>query len=135
MGAPVEPGGDRGEELVAACIPSVDEPTQMLELEGGQVARGFELGAEALVEALTLLAAESLTEVPQNHELATFAPKVDRATARIDWARTAQQVEWHIRGMDAVPGAWSEQEGQAVKLFRPTAQPGGAMTQLRVGAG
>ena len=84
-----------------------------------------ELGAEALVEALTLLAAESLTEVPQNHELATFAPKVDRATARIDWARTAQQVEWHIRGMDAVPGAWSELEGQPVKLFRPTAQPGG----------
>lgn len=80
-----------------------------------------ELGAEALLEALTLLAAGSLEEIPQDDARATFAPKVDRATARIDWSRTAQELEWHVRGMDAVPGAWSELEGEPVKLFRPSA--------------
>jgi methionyl-tRNA formyltransferase len=79
-----------------------------------------ELGAEALLEALELMAGGELEETEQDHELATFAPKVDRATARIDWTRGASEVALHVRGMDAVPGAWSELEGAPVKLFRPS---------------
>lgn len=79
-----------------------------------------ELGAEALVEALALLAAGDLDEVEQDHAQATFAPKVDRDVARVDWIRPAREVALHVRGMDAVPGAWSEVEGVPVKLFRPT---------------
>lgn len=92
---------------------------------GGETAselsvRLSELGAEALVEALALLAAGDLEEVEQDHALATFAPKVSREVARVDWTRPAREVAWHVRGMDAVPGAWSEVDGVAVKLFRPT---------------
>ncbi|MCG6989850.1 MAG: methionyl-tRNA formyltransferase [Gemmatimonadetes bacterium] len=79
-----------------------------------------ELGAEALLEALELMAADQLEETEQDDALATFAPKVDRATARIDWTRRASEVALHVRGMDAVPGAWSELEGVPVKLFRPS---------------
>lgn len=82
-----------------------------------------ELGAEALVEALALLAAGDLTEAEQDHAAATFAPKVGREVARIAWARPAPEVAWHVRGMDSVPGAWSELDGVAVKLFRPTVVP------------
>lgn len=78
-----------------------------------------ELGAEALLEALALMAADQLEEQEQDHTLATFAPKVDRATARIDWTRAASEIALHVRGMDAIPGAWTELEGTAVKLFRP----------------
>ena len=80
-----------------------------------------EVGAEALVEALMLLEAGVIEEREQDESLATYAPKIDRATARIDWAREAVAVGNFIRGMDAVPGAWSELEGQPVKLFRPEA--------------
>jgi methionyl-tRNA formyltransferase len=83
-----------------------------------------ELGAEALVEALTLMTAGQLQEVEQDHALATFAPKVDRQTARVDWSRPAGELAWHVRGMDAVPGAWSELDGAPVKLFRPAAVQG-----------
>lgn len=78
-----------------------------------------EVGAEVLLEALALLAAGEAVETEQDHERATFAPKVNRAVARVDWARTATELAWHIRGMDSVPGAWSEVEGAPVKLFRP----------------
>jgi methionyl-tRNA formyltransferase len=78
-----------------------------------------ELGAEALLEALELMAGGELEEVEQDHDRATFAPKVDRAVARIDWTRPAREVALHVRGMDAVPGAWTELDGAPVKLFRP----------------
>jgi methionyl-tRNA formyltransferase len=79
-----------------------------------------ELGAEALVEALALLSAGQIEEEEQDHALATHAPKVGREVARVDWTRPAGELAWHVRGMDAVPGAWSELEGIPVKLFRPT---------------
>lgn len=79
-----------------------------------------ELGAEALVEALTLLSAGQVREVEQDHDIATFSPKVDRDTARIDWSRTAAEIALHVRGMDQVPGAWSILDEKPVKLFRPT---------------
>jgi methionyl-tRNA formyltransferase len=82
-----------------------------------------ELGAEALVEALALLEEGLAEEVEQEHALATFAPKLDRETARVDWLRPARELEWHLRGMDEEPGAWSVLRGEAVKLFRPLAEP------------
>ncbi len=82
-----------------------------------------EVGAEALVEALVLMEGGVIEEREQDESRATYAPKVDRATARIDWAREAGAVSDFIRGMDAVPGGWSELEGHPVKLFRPEAEP------------
>jgi len=78
-----------------------------------------EVGASALVEALTLLAVEGVEEVEQEHEHATYAPKIDRATARIDWSRPAQELAWHVRGMDMIPGAWTTLDDEPLKLFRP----------------
>jgi methionyl-tRNA formyltransferase len=83
-----------------------------------------EIGAEALVEAIALLAAGA-DEREQDHGAATFAPKIDASTARIDWSRSAEDVSRLIRAMDAVPGAWSEIRGARVKLFRPVALPEG----------
>ncbi len=108
----------------------VEEPILEGETASELTVRLSEVGAEALVEALALLAAGGVEEVEQDHAAATFAPKVDRASARIIWQRAAVEVANHIRGMDAVPGAWSELDGAPVKLFRPEAlRPAG------VGAG
>jgi methionyl-tRNA formyltransferase len=82
------------------------------------------VGAEALIEALALMEAGLLDDVGQNHDRATYAPKLTRELARIDWGRPTTDVANHIRGMDTVPGAWSELDGQAVKLFRPSPAEG-----------
>jgi methionyl-tRNA formyltransferase len=78
-----------------------------------------ELGAEALVEGLALLSTGQVEEVEQDHSLATFAPKVDRAAARIDWSLSAREVGCLVRGMDTTPGAWTRLDQLPVKLFRP----------------
>jgi methionyl-tRNA formyltransferase len=101
----------------------LEEPIGPEETASDLRMRLSEIGAEALVEALVLLEAGVIEEREQDESRATYAPKVDRATARIDWARESAAVSNFIRGMDAVPGAWSELEGHPVKLFRPEADP------------
>jgi len=78
-----------------------------------------EVGAEALIEALALLEAGVLDEVEQDHRKATFAPKVGREMARVDWGRPASELGWHLRGLDELPGAWSTLGGEPMKLFNP----------------
>jgi methionyl-tRNA formyltransferase len=86
-------------------------------------ARLSELGAEALVEALGLLEAGMLVPTEQDHARATYAPKLGRESARVDWSASAVAVARHIRGMDHVPGAWTTLDGAAIKLFRPAVSP------------
>ena len=75
-----------------------------------------ELGANAMVEVLANLPAYA--PQPQDDALATYAPKIDKAEARIDWTRSAQEVMRHIHGLAPFPGAWFELEGERVKLLR-----------------
>lgn len=100
-----------------------EEPIAPEETATDLSTRLSEIGAEALVEALVLLEAGVIEEQEQDESLASYAPKVDRAIARIDWELPSSTVSNFIRGMDAVPGAWSELEGRPVKLFRPEADP------------
>ena len=78
-----------------------------------------ELGADLVAETLARLEAGPVDEVEQDHTAATYAPKVDRTAARIDWTRDSGAVGCLIRGMDDVPGAWTVWKGQPVKLFAP----------------
>ena len=78
-----------------------------------------EMGGRLMGETLRRLAAGPVEESEQDHEAATFAPKVDRAAARIDWRRGAGELANLIRGMDDVPGAWTRLAGNPVKVFSP----------------
>jgi len=89
----------------------------------GLSSRLAEIGAAALVEALALISVGGIEGVEQDHDAATFAPKIDRETARIDWSLPAEEIGRHVRAMDSVPGAWSMLAGAAVKLFGPTPSP------------
>jgi methionyl-tRNA formyltransferase len=99
----------------------VREPILPGESAGELSLRLSEVGAAALVETLLLLDAGVAEEVEQDHAAATFAPKVDRSSARIDWSLPAPEVAALVRGMDPVPGAWAELGADPVKLFRPSA--------------
>jgi len=83
-----------------------------------------EVGAAALVEALALLAIGELVETEQDESRATYAPRLTRDDARIDWSLDAETIGRWIRGLDEVPGAWTTWEGREVKLYRPLPVPG-----------
>jgi len=97
----------------------VAEPIGPEETASDLAARLSELGAATLVEALALLEAGQLEEVEQEHARATYAPRITRAGARVDWSRDAVSVANWIRGLDEEPGAWTVHRGQELKLFRP----------------
>lgn len=85
---------------------------------GGELTeRLAELGAGALVEALTLLEGEELRPVPQDQAQATYAPKVDRTVARLEWSRDGATLARAVRAFDPEPGAWATLRGETVKLF------------------
>ncbi len=76
-----------------------------------------EMGAEAIVEAVTRMDLGAIEEVPQDESLVTYAPKIDRAQARLDFTQSATQVSREIRAYDPKPGAWAMVRGGEVRLF------------------
>jgi methionyl-tRNA formyltransferase len=82
-----------------------------------------EIGAEALIEALALRELGEITEREQDESQATFAPRITRGTAHVDWSDNAVAVGRHIRALDAIPGAWSSHRRADLKLFRPLPEP------------
>ena len=98
-------------------IHQVHTPIPADETYGELQMRLAELGALALIEALALIGMGSVAETPQDDSLATFAPKVDRAMTRVDWAGGASDVARTIRAYDPKPGAVSTVNGTEVKLF------------------
>lgn len=116
----MEAGLDSGPVLLQA-----EEPIAPEESASELASRLAEIGAEAMIEALLLLESGDSTETPQDHARATYAPKLERGMARVDWTRPAPELARLIRGLDDHPGAWSPLEGRGpVKLFRPVAHAG-----------
>ena len=75
------------------------------------------LGAEALVDWLD----NPTPPQPQPADGATYAAKIDKAEARIDWSSAADQVERQARAFNPVPGAWFEANGERIKLLEAAA--------------
>ncbi len=108
----MDAGMDSGPILHQVATPIAPEET------GGELAvRLAELGAEALIEALTLLEETGIEPKPQDHARATFAPKIKREEERLDWSCPADAVARKIRAFDPKPGAWTGARGKALKLF------------------
>jgi methionyl-tRNA formyltransferase len=83
------------------------------------------LGADLMGRALGGLERSALRFAPQPAGGATYAPKIDKAETRIDWARAWQAVHDHCRGLAPFPGAWFELAGEGgeavrVKVLRTT---------------
>ncbi len=76
-----------------------------------------EVGAEAIVEAITLLDLGDDVAAQQDPALVTYAPKIDRARARLDFTANALHVFRAIRAFDPRPGAWCVVNDTEVRLF------------------
>jgi len=97
------------------------------------------MGAEAIVDALARR--DALSPEPQPDEGVTYAEKIDKAEAAVDWTRPAVEVDRQIRGLSPFPGAWTLIGGERVKLLgsrraEGSGQPGEALTgDLRIACG
>ncbi|MBL9048935.1 MAG: methionyl-tRNA formyltransferase [Tabrizicola sp.] len=74
------------------------------------------MGARLIVEALQKL--PELKPEPQSANGVTYATKIDKAEAHVDFSRPAVEVDRLIRGLSPFPGAWIDVRGERVKLLR-----------------
>ncbi len=106
----MEAGLDTGPVLLRVATPiEAEETTAVLH------DRLSDIGAEAIVDALARL--PELTAEPQPDEGVTYAHKIDKAEARIDWREPAADIDRKIRGLSPFPGAFIEIDGQRIKLL------------------
>ena len=72
-------------------------------------------GADLIVEVLSNL--PNLVPEPQPEQGVTYAKKIDKAEAEIDWSEPAERVDHKIRGLSPFPGAWSVHNGERIKVL------------------
>ncbi|WP_054008150.1 methionyl-tRNA formyltransferase [Cypionkella psychrotolerans] len=95
------------------------------------------IGAKLIEAAIDQL---PLQGIPQSEQGVTYATKIDKAEARVDWSKPAAMVDRQIRGLSPFPGAWCEINGERIKLLRSrlTTGSGGAgqvLDRLRIACG
>ena len=111
----MDSGLDTGPVLLCEALPIRDEDTAQTLHD-----RLAELGARLLVQALEGLARGALPALPQPDAGVTYAAKIDRAEARLDWSRPAVEVWRKVRAFNPHPGAVSRLGEVEVKIWRAT---------------
>jgi len=125
----MDAGMDTGPILHQVATPIAPDET------GGELTeRLAELGAEALIEALTLMDESGLAPQQQDNAKATFAPKIKREEERLDWTCPAEAVARKVRAFDPRPGAWTSGRGKELKLFGARAAGGSGEAGVVLGA-
>jgi methionyl-tRNA formyltransferase len=92
------------------------------ETAGALTERLANLGAESIVEALSRL--PTLVPYAQSPADATYAAKIIKSEARIDWTRSATEIERLVRAFNPAPGAETSLGGQGLKVWSAKAVPG-----------
>jgi methionyl-tRNA formyltransferase len=83
------------------------------------------LGGSALLEALDGYAGGALRPILQPAEGVTYAAKIDKAEARIDWGRDALEIERQVRAFNPSPVAETRLDGEQLRVFEARAEEGG----------
>jgi methionyl-tRNA formyltransferase len=75
------------------------------------------LGADLMARALAALERGSIVEQPQANEGVSYAKKIAKEEARIDWTKSARELDCLVRGLSPHPGAWCEARGERLKIL------------------
>jgi len=129
--APIHRAIEAGDELTGATIMQMDaglDTGDMLAVQGLPIApddttaslhdRLAALGGRLIVEALRRAEQGTLIRTPQPTEGVTYAHKVEKSEATIDWSLPAAVIERRIRAFDPFPGACTTLSGEVVKVWR-----------------
>jgi methionyl-tRNA formyltransferase len=114
----MEAGLDTGPVLLSDRLPLASDETA-----GSLHDKLADLGARLIVNALEKI---PLPAVPQSDTGITYAAKIEKAEALLDWRLPAAEIERKVRAFNPFPGAATMLEGVPVKIWRAVAVPGGA---------
>lgn len=114
----MEAGLDTGPVLLSDRLPLASDETA-----GSLHDKLADLGARLIVNALEKI---PLPAVPQSDTGITYAAKIEKAEALLDWRLPAAEIERKVRAFNPFPGAATMLEGIPVKIWRAVAVPGGA---------
>lgn len=106
----MEKGLDTGDILLSETV-----DIQPNDTAGSLSDRLSRTGAGLWPRALAALSRGGLTPTPQEGE-PTYAHKINKTEARLDWTRPAKALDCHIRGLAPFPGAWCELDGERLKI-------------------
>jgi methionyl-tRNA formyltransferase len=109
----MDAGLDTGPVLLMERTPVTDEDTA-----GSLHDRLADIGARLIVAALDRIEDAPLPAEPQPSDGATYASKIERVEARIDWSAPATSVWRQVRAFNPVPGAYTRMQGKDVKVWR-----------------
>jgi methionyl-tRNA formyltransferase len=128
--APIQRAIELGETATGVTIMRVDEELDhgpMLAVATLQIgetertpslaARLSGIGAEALLPVIDALANGTAVETPQDHDRATYAPKIEKSEGRVDWSLPAKTLFDRFRAFDPWPGIYAEHAQEPVKLL------------------
>jgi methionyl-tRNA formyltransferase len=124
----MDEGLDTGPMLLERALPIATDETG-----GALTAKLAALGAELIVQSLREIDHLVPREQPQTG--ATYAKKIDKAEAAIDWRSGAAAIERRIRAFDPFPGCSAELAGQPLKVWRAAVVPGQGAPGERLEAG
>jgi methionyl-tRNA formyltransferase len=125
----MDAGLDTGDMLLRETIPIREDDTTGLLHD-----RLAELGGRMVVEALELAACGGLRPEPQPSEGVTYAHKIEKVEAAIDWSLPAAVIARRVRAFNPFPGATSSLSGESVKIWKARAEdaaPAGTSGQVR----
>jgi methionyl-tRNA formyltransferase len=130
----MDPGLDTGPIVGQTCC--AIGPQDTAQTLHDRLAR---LGAECLTAHLDAILAGQIHPTPQDEHLATYAPKIERAEARLDWSKSALELERMIRAFNPKPVASTVLWGLEMRLWEaealdaPTEQPPGSIISAKAG--
>jgi len=109
----MDEGMDTGDILLQIEIPIGEEETS--ETLHDRLAL---LGAQLLLETVRGMKAGNLHPIPQDHSKATYAPPLKKEDGRMDWSKEAKEIDRQVRAFNPWPGAFTEWNGQLLKIYR-----------------
>ncbi len=126
----IERGLDTGDLLMLEAL-NIREDETTCELEG----RLADLGARVILQTLRGLGDGTLQATPQPDDGVSHAPSLTREDGHIDWTRPAHAIHDLVRGTQPWPGAWTELDGQRIKIHatRKTGLASGAIQPGEIG--
>jgi len=114
----IDEGLDTGPILLQREVPIAPEDTA-----GTLEKKLAEVGADLMVETLVGLRDGTVRPRPQDDAQATYAPKITKEMARIDWTKSAQELHNLVRAMEPTPGAFTFYKGRRLKVHRTRVVP------------
>ncbi len=111
-------GIDTGDIILQDTVPIAPEET------GGSLFNKMAVqGAASIIKALRQIEAGEVTRTPQDNEKATYVKMISKEMGKLDFTKSAKQLERLIRGLNPWPSAYTFLEGKSLKLWQAAAEP------------